>query len=85
MLYKTIHLGVGQIKEPKSNEMGQGSPKQHEYKPNDSTKLQEFGKRKAYSKPKRGPVETSQIITCRQSTETIELKRGKVFNKLALG
>ena len=31
-------------KEPKSDEMGQGSPKQHEYKPNDSTGLLEFAK-----------------------------------------
>ena len=55
------------------------------YKPNDSTRLLEFSKRKAYSRPKRGPTGTSQIIAYKQSTEIIELKRGKVFNKLAFG
>ena len=45
-----------ETKEPKSDEMGQGSPKQHEYKPNDSTGLLEFGRRKAYSRPKRGKI-----------------------------
>ena len=41
----------------------QGSPKQHEYKLNDSTGLLELSKRKAYNKLKRGPTSTSQIIT----------------------
>ena len=50
-------------RELKSDEMGQGSPKKHEYKPNDSTGLLELSKRKAYSRPKRGPASTSQIIT----------------------
>ena len=44
-------------------EMGQGSPKQHEYKPNDITGLLELSRRKEYSRPKRGPASTSQIIT----------------------
>ena len=42
--------------EPKSDEMGQGSPKQHEYKPNDSTGLLKLGRRKVYNRPKRGKV-----------------------------
>ena len=42
-------------KELKSDEMGQGSPKKHEYKPNDSTGLLELSKRKAYSRPKKRP------------------------------
>ena len=50
-------------KELESDEMGQGSPKQHEYKPNDSTRLLELSRRKAYNRPKRGPTSTSQIIT----------------------
>ena len=44
-------------------EIGQGSPKQHEYKPTNSTGLLELSKRKAYSRPKGGPASTSQIIT----------------------
>ena len=43
--------------------MGQGSPKQHEYKPNDSIGLLELSKRKAYIRPKKGPASISQIIT----------------------
>ena len=42
--------------------MGQGSPKQHEYKLNDSVGLLELSKGKAYSKPKRGTTSTSQTI-----------------------
>ena len=37
--------------------------KQREYKPNDSTRLLELSKRKVYSKLKRGPTSTSQMIT----------------------
>ena len=43
--------------------MGQGSPKQREYKPNDSIGPLELSKKKVYSKPKRGPASTSQMIT----------------------
>ena len=45
------------------NKMGQGSPKQREYKPNNSTGLLELSRRKVYSRPKGGLVSTSQIIT----------------------
>ena len=53
------------------NKMGQKSPKgmkwakeaQHEYKPNDSTGLQELSRRKVYSRPERGLASTSQMIT----------------------
>ena len=61
--------GLGMPKEMKraedsqKNKMGQGSPKQHEYKLNDSTGLLELSKRKAYNRLKRGPTSTSQIIT----------------------
>jgi len=43
--------------------MGQGSPKLHEYKLNDNAELLELSKRKAYSRPKKGPSSTSPIIT----------------------
>ena len=45
------------------NKMGQGSPKQREYKPNNSTGLLELSRRKLYNRPKRGPTNTSQMIT----------------------
>ena len=45
------------------DEMDQGSPKQCEYKPNDSTGLLELSRRKIYSRPKRGPASTSQMKT----------------------
>ena len=44
------------------DEMGQESPKQREYKPNDSIGLWELSRRKVYSKPKKGPASTSQMI-----------------------
>ena len=43
--------------------MGQGSSKQHKYKPNDSTGLLELSRRKTYNRSKRGPKITNQIIT----------------------
>ena len=52
-----------QAKDVQKNKMGQGSPKQHEYKPNHSTGLLELSRRKVYSRPKGGLVSTSQIIT----------------------
>ena len=45
------------------DEMDQGSPKQCEYKPNDSTGLLELSRRKIYSRPKRGLASTSQMKT----------------------
>ena len=53
-------------RELEGDKMGQGSPKQHEYKPKDSTRLLELSRRKAYSKPKRGSTSTSQILTCQE-------------------
>ena len=47
---------------PKNDEMVHRSPKQHENKPNDNDGLLELSRRKAYRRPKRGPVSTSQII-----------------------
>ena len=52
-----------QVEDAQKNEMGQGSSKQHKYKPNDSTGLLELSRRKTYSGSKRGPTSTSQIIT----------------------
>ena len=43
-----------QAKDVQKNKMGQGSPKQHEYKPNHSTGLLELSRRKVYSRPKGG-------------------------------
>ena len=45
------------------DEMDQGSPKQCEYKPNDSTGLLELSRRKIYTRPKRGLANTSQMKT----------------------
>ena len=45
------------------DEMDQGSPKQCEYKPNDSIGPLELSRRKIYSRPKRGPASTSQMKT----------------------
>ena len=45
------------------DEMDQGSPKQCEYKPNDSIGLLELSRRKIYNRPKRGPASTSQMKT----------------------
>ena len=56
---------VGMLEEMKrtevaqKNKMGQGSPKQCEYKSNDSIGLLELSRRKVYSRPKRGPISTS--------------------------
>ena len=53
-------------RELEGDKMGQGSPKQYEYKPNDSTGLLELSRRKAYSRPKRGSASTSKILTCQE-------------------
>jgi len=45
------------------DEMDQESPKQREYKPNDSVGLWELSIRKVYNKPKKGPASTSEMIT----------------------
>ena len=50
-------------KDAQGNKMGQGSPKQCEYKHNNSTRLLELSRGKVYSKPKRGLASTSQMIT----------------------
>ena len=52
-----------QAKDVQKNKMGQGSPKQCEYKRNNSTRLLELSRGKVYSKPKRGLASTSQMIT----------------------
>ena len=44
------------------NKMGQGSPKQREYKLNDNTGLLELSRRKVYNRPKGGLASTNQII-----------------------
>ena len=49
------------------DEMDQGSPKQCEYKPNDSTGLLELSRRKRDSRPKRGLPSTSQMKTWQKS------------------
>ena len=53
------------------DEMGRGSPKQCEYKPNNSTGLLELSRRKVYSRPKRGLASTSQIITWHKQQDDI--------------
>ena len=44
------------VEDAQKDEMGQGSPKQHEYQSNDNTRPLKLSKGKAYSTPKRGPV-----------------------------
>ena len=51
-----------QAEDAQKDEMGQGSPKQHKYQPNDNTGPLELSKGKAYGRLKRGPASTSQTI-----------------------
>ena len=53
---------IKRAEDSQKNEMGQGNPKQHKYKLNDSAGLLELSKGKSYSKPKRGLASISQII-----------------------
>ena len=49
--------------------MGHGSPRQHEYKPNNSTGLLELSKGKAYNRLKKDLASTSQIIAWQEYQE----------------
>ena len=78
-------------RDAQKNKMGQGSSIAMKWakeaqssmstKPNDSTRLLEFSRRKAYNSPKRGPASISQIITWQEQRGgmvglSIDLQRG---------